>query len=250
DNREPIMQLVILAAGQGTRLGDKAQNKPKCLVAVNANDVYFSRQLTAFNKFSFSKKMIVGGYGIDVLKAFLQQQGEADYELITNTEFHKGNLYSLLAAKNGITDGFYIFNADHYYSPETYEKMLTTAPSQITIYCDQDRDLSDDDMKVLSCENSILSIDKKLHDFDYGYVGVTFVPQHKLQTYWQAVEATTQRLGDKAHVEAVLNELITHDEKINIVDISGSWWTEIDTPEDLVQASKIIFEATKDEKNN
>ena len=95
-------------------------------------------------------------------------------------------------------------------------------------------------MKVFVKEGQFQKMDKQLTDYQWGYVGVSYVPKSLQTKYWEACLKTEQNLGDKANVEAVMNQLAADGETINICDISGSWWTEIDTPEDLEKARAII----------
>jgi choline kinase len=67
------------------------------------------------------------------------------------------------------------------------------------------------------------------------------VPKLADQRYWDAFDATAAKLGDKANVENVLDGLAAEGGEISVCDISGSWWTEIDTPEDLGKARQIIL---------
>lgn len=236
------MQLVILAAGRGSRLGGDQANQPKSLVSVGSVP-YLKRQLESFRRFSFSKKILVGGYGIAFLRDFLVENNFTDITLIDNTDFLKGNLYSLATARSELTEDFFVFNADHFYSPETYQSILTTRSDNITIFCDKDRSLTDDDMKVRLAKPSghLAAMSKTLSAFEAGYVGVTYVPKLAYQRYWDAFDATAAKLGDKANVENVLDGLAAEGGEISVCDISGSWWTEIDTPEDLGKARQIIL---------
>ncbi|OVE82339.1 hypothetical protein BVY03_01110 [bacterium K02(2017)] len=236
------MQLVILAAGQGIRLGAEAQSRPKSLVPIYNDTTYLSLQINQFKKFNFSKIIIVGGYGYEDLKQFLATQTKFKSQLIYNKDYKKGNLYTVLTAKELITEDFYLFNADHFYSENNYQKIFNSKKQNINICCDTDRILTDDDMKVVyNNANHTVSMSKTLNDYNYGYVGVSYIPTSCLNTYWKACDLTAQKLGEKANVEAVINELSLSQNQIDLVDISGSWWTEIDTPDDLVKAKKIIL---------
>lgn len=238
-----LRDLVILAAGRGTRLGEHSQDMPKSLVRI-AGRSYLAYQLEGFSRFAFNKKLIVGGFGISYLRDFLCDAGIVDYELVENIDFHKGNLYSLAAARPQLIEDFFVFNADHFYSDAIYKKIFSSHCERITVFCDQDRTLTDDDMKVQSetvaGEAHLKAMAKSLTQFDCGYVGVTCVPLKCATMYWRAFEAVATELGDKANVEHVLDVLARCGEKIRIADVSGSWWTEIDTPADLENASRII----------
>ncbi|MBF0107250.1 MAG: NTP transferase domain-containing protein [Deltaproteobacteria bacterium] len=244
------MQIVILAAGQGKRLSLPSDELPKCLVPIIKDTPYLAYQFEGLKGSPFSKKIIVGGHGFRHLKGYLDRFNPLHAELVFNPDYQKGNLYSLLTAKEGLSEGFYIFNADHYYSPQNYRKIFVIDDGgdqtrAITIYCDRDRTLCDDDMKVrVSTDHRFEVMDKRLKTFAYGYVGVTCVPKGRAGAYWQALKETGEALGDAANVESVINRLAENGERIDIIDISGSWWTEIDTPEDLEKARCTILNHT------
>lgn len=237
------MNLLILAAGQGSRLGEIAFDKPKSLVAIS-DKTYLTYQMEAFSQFKFEKKILVGGYCFEMLKDSVETSFSNQYTILNNQDYLKGNLYTLLTAKKELQRGFYMFNADHYYSQPTYKKIFEKNIQNITIFCDRDRTLTFDDMKVrVNTQGQFVEMSKTLNDFAWGYVGITAVPTHLLPDYWEACEQTSRQYGDKANVESVVNVLSSRNSPIEIVDISGSWWTEIDTPEDHKKACEIILNA-------
>lgn len=242
------MQLIILAAGVGNRLNSVVRDYPKSLVPILEDTPYLLLQIRAFDQFHFSKKIIVGGHAFEALQSFFKEKKIDDYLLIKNHQFEKGNVVSLQTALSHLDDDFFIFNADHYYSLETYQKILLNSYNRITIFCDQDRQLTDDDMKVALRLDSkgFERMAKTLQGYDFGYVGVTCVPKHKKDLYEQACLLTQELQGDQVHVEHVINQLAIQGEEIDMMDVSGSWWTEIDTPEDLVEAKKRIFSAARE----
>jgi putative acetyltransferase len=241
------LQLVILAAGRGVRLGKSAENKPKSLVTVDGVP-YLELQLRAFDRFAFSRKIIVGGYGIAALRGLLDGNRRDDWTLVENADFLRGNLYSLKAALPFLSEDLFLFNADHYYALPTYRKIFAADSDLVAVFCDQDRALTDDDMKVKTSgpknfsdgRSRVQAMSKTLPDFDGGYVGVTRVPKNLLPLYLDGVAATEREIGDKANVEHVIHWMAGRGGEIRVADTSGSWWTEIDTPEDLAKACATI----------
>jgi choline kinase len=212
-------------------------------VPISEKFSYLDLTLKSLAPFVLAGRIVVTGFAAKKLEDFFATRGFSGFELVHNPDFEKGNLYSLLAAKSFLSKSFFIFNADHFYAPSLYQKIFSCEPRHITIFCDRDRHLGDDDMKVaLSLQNGAqrLTMAKTLQEFQWGYVGVTGIPESKHRLYWQACEAVAQEWGEKAHVEHVIKFLGERGEPIDIVDLSGSWWTEIDTPEDYQKARQSI----------
>lgn len=233
------------------RLDGHSQGMPKSLLPVQDDISCLHLQLKSFNKFKFEKKIIVGGFAIEELQEFLEKNSFDDYLLVNNPEYEKGNLYSLRAALPEVTDDFFVFNADHYYSFENYQKIFSAdCGDHITVFCDQDRVLQQDDMKMETVswqapqsgawQSVFKKMSKEMQNSKIGYVGVTCVPKAKMSVYREACQQTEKFFGKRAHVENALNWLAENGEEIRVIDISGSWWVEIDTPEDLEKARKTL----------
>lgn len=239
------MQIVILAAGMGKRLAGLHQDQPKSLMCIQEKP-YLAYQLESLQNLGVQEIIIVGGFAIDQLQHFLNEFSFSTIQLVENTEFEKGNLYSLYAAKPLLKENFYLFNADHFYSPQNYQKILNFESNEITVFCDQDRHLTHDDMKVdvlqADGRQCVTSMSKQLERFQYGYVGVTYIPKNQQADYWSTCQNAEKQWQDKAHVENVIDAMAKAGQKIPVSDISGSWWTEIDTPEDFQKAQKTIIQ--------
>ncbi|MDO8518741.1 MAG: NTP transferase domain-containing protein [Deltaproteobacteria bacterium] len=232
------MQILLLAAGMGTRLAQQAAALPKSLIPVQGKPLLV-RILDCLKEFSITRVVVVTGFERGKMEQVL-----SDYPIavsVLNPDFKKGNLLSVLSGRGKVSSPFAVFNADHFYSKEIYRKILGYRGSSITAVCDFDRPLGDDDMKMkLSPQRTLASLSKKMEKPDCGYVGVTLIPSSLEKKYWEAAEAVLKESGEGAHAEMVLNELASRGEKINILDISGSSWIEVDTPEDLALAEKRI----------
>lgn len=234
----PAMQTVILAAGRGTRLGSHTTELPKSLLSLSGKPI-IDYTLTHLQSFPDNQIVVVGGFEFDQLADHLKNW-EGEILLVQNHDYEKGNLLTLLAAKDHLHQDFCITNADHIFSHQILKKVYQTHQN-ITVVCDFDRNLTDDDMKIKKNEEGTFKqMSKNLTDFDGGYIGMTLVPHQKAPLYWKAAETLLKREGDLVNVEEVVNELSSVGEKIVILDASGSRWFEVDTAEDLARAEEII----------
>lgn len=235
------MQIVILAAGQGTRLHQGGRGGPKSLVRIAGDKLYLQYQLEEFVAFNPKSIVIVGGHEIHELKNFLNEFNSPLITLIENKDYKKGNVFSLLSAQKLLDDDFFIFNADHFYSHQTYQKIFAHKSNRLAVFCDKDRALTDDDMKAIVNEHGVTQMSKQLDSDHAGYVGVTSVPKMIHERYWQQFPVVIKDLGESCHVESIVNAFAAQDGHVDWVDVSGSWWTEIDTPEDLQRAKDVIM---------
>ena len=83
------INIFILAAGKGSRLGKLTKNKPKILVKFEKKTI-LDHQLNIYSKLKKKKLYIVGGYKIKNLKKNIYRK---KIQLIENNNFNKTNMY-------------------------------------------------------------------------------------------------------------------------------------------------------------
>jgi len=233
------MQVILLAAGRGLRLDLATADTPKTLLTVGDKPL-LAHILASIQEFDLESIHVVGGFQFAKLAAYVNEI-DPKIHVYENKNFLKGNLLTALVAKKPTTGLFCLMNADHLYSNIILNKILTAKPNQITAVCDFDRALTDDDMKVeLSNYKYIKLMKKKLSNYQAGYVGVTLIPDHKRELYWEVANQVLSKQGEGACVEEVVNELVKGGEQVDILDISGSTWLEVDTAEDRLRAKSVI----------
>lgn len=229
-------QVVLLAAGMGTRLGELGGGLPKAMFDAGGHKL-IDRAIAFAGRLGAGERIVVGGYRFDLVSQHLAASPPADLRLIENANYRAGNLFTLEVALPDVTGAFLLMNIDHVYPPAVAQRILEQAGEHITAFVDFDRTLTDDDMKVgLDERRCIARISKKLPEWDCGYVGMTYVPAGRLARYREAVAEVRATVGDAANVEQVLQLLADRGDPVAIGDISGIGWHELDTPEDVARA--------------
>ena len=232
------MQAVILAAGLGSRLGDLTTAVPKALIEVGGRPLI--DYALAFARLAGAEhRIVVGGFcHADVARRVAAV--DADAVAVENEEFRKGNLLSFLSGSGRLEPGgFLLMNTDHVYRPAIARLVggIAAAAAEVTAFCDSDRTLGDDDMKVgLDEAGRVREMAKTLARWDLGYVGMTFVPSGRVAAHRAAARRVLERDGDAVHVESVLVELARCGEPPVVGDISGHGWLEVDEPHERERA--------------
>ncbi len=233
------MQLVILCAGMGTRLGKRTEALPKTLLELNGKPV-LDHILRSTEIDEVEELIIVGGFQFDKLKAHLSSYKGKPYRLVENPDYREGSVLTVEKALPYLKGSFALMNGDHIHPQEMLKKYLTQAKG-IACACDYDRKLTDDDMKVkLDASGMVAEMDKKLVDYDCGYIGMTHYDASVLELYKEYLGVTLERYGTKSNVEKVVHTLAEDGHKASIVDLSGFGWLEIDNESDYRHAIEEI----------
>lgn len=225
---------IILTAGIGSRLGVPTKDRPKGLVLVNGRplldyNIHFLRAC------GVKQIVAVAGFEAGKVRAYLASN-HPEVRVVENKEYLKGNLYSLKEALKSVKGSILLSNADHLYKNSIAEAVNKQC-NGVTAFCDWDRNLQDDDMKVLRNERGNLKeIAKTLTNFDCGYAGLTYCAGSARGDYDKALTAVENKFGEKAVAEQVLGEMAGEELQVKIGDISGHGWLEIDFPHELEAA--------------
>lgn len=234
------MNALILAAGTGSRLLNLTRDLPKALVEVNGRTL-IDFSIGFLESLECDKITVVGGFYFDKLKQYVSTYHQKALT-IENSQFLKGSILSLMAGLHYQEDTFLLMNVDHIYPAKMgkiFKQRMSNATA-VTAFVDFDRPLGEDDMKVtLANDRKIRRISKDLHEFDAGYIGVTYVPPGKLDQYKEAAMKVAAE-NESAAVESVLQWLATNSDSPEIFDASGIRWLEIDNQIDLNNANRIL----------
>ena len=91
------MNLVLLAAGKGSRLPREFRTQPKCLASVKGQSI-FQHNLNFFRK--FKNKIIITGYKSKILEKIAK---ENNFKVVKNKFYRSTNMvFSLFLTKNSL----------------------------------------------------------------------------------------------------------------------------------------------------
>ncbi|MBI2343213.1 MAG: NTP transferase domain-containing protein [Deltaproteobacteria bacterium] len=232
------MKALILAAGRGERLAASTQAKPKAMVQV-AGQPLMAHVLQFLTHPDIEGVGVVVGAQSDMVTEWLEAS-QSPVRIFHNREHTRGNLLSLFAGREFFDDDILLCNVDHLY-PATMLDRLARHETHITAACDFDRTLVADDMKIArNARGHLGQIHKQLPEYCGGYIGMTRIPYTARTLYLDAAEATADRFGPDAAVEWVLGELAVTGHPVEICDVSGIGWVEVDEPCDLGRAEAFL----------
>jgi choline kinase len=245
------MRLIVLAAGQGSRLGGLTEGRPKALVPL-AGRPLLEWTLAAAAEAGIDDTVVVGGYGIDHLRAF-------PVTLLENPDYATTNMVqSLAVAEPRWGDGFVMSYGDIAYGTQVLAALLAS-PAPIACAVDLawraywearfEDPLADAETLRLGPDGMIATLGGRpgsLDEIEGQYIGLVAFRAAGVE----ALRATWRRALDDAaagrpilgrreslralYVTDVLDELASTG-LVQAVPIAGGW-VEIDRPHDIAVA--------------
>ena len=248
------IKAIIVAAGQGSRLGVLTENLPKTLLKVKGKTI-LSYILESLRSCNINDIVIVQGYKRWVLNI-------PDIIYCDNDEYFENNiLESLFYAEKYMKDGFIFSYSDIIYSKEIVQKLLES-PYDISLVVDTDwkdryknRDNHPTDQAELVYMDNISNrkITRISKFFNPETAHGEFIGLAKfskkgaeiiIRNYHRSLNWYKGRFQDatsirKAYLTDMIQELILRGYPVHIVDIQKGW-VEIDTLQDLEYAENLI----------
>ena len=234
------MKVIILAAGRGSRLGERTKDRPKCMCMLKGRTL-FDRCLETLEQAGITKKDIgiVTGYRRDMFTM-------PDVTYFHNEIWEQTNMFfSLTMAESWLkNEPCLVCYSDIVFSPEVIKSLADcTAPLAITSYSGywklwekrMDDPLEDLETFKVDMDGKLLEIGKKpsvREDIQGQFMGLLrFTPES-----WGWVEKTIQeplsKPLNKLDMTTLLQELLLRNYPIEAIS-TDNLWLECDSEHDI-----------------
>ncbi len=232
------MQAIILAAGQGSRLGEQLNGAPKALLKVGGVHL-IDYQLAVLSFYNITDVCVVVGYQKNKLLRVIADR----CTFVVNDRYAETNsLHSLWLTRNWVCEPFLLLNSDVLAHPLIFNRLMET-PGSALVY-DSNSGGDSEHMKVNVRDNRLRRISKTLPvESSHGEsLGLLKFDAPAVKPLFREAGAALAQHGPKQWAPAAVNRLAQL-LPITGLDISGMPWVEIDYPEDWLHAYLKIWPA-------
>lgn len=233
------MRAIILAAGRGSRMKNKTESNPKCLVELRGRPL-LEWQLEALTKAGIEEIAIVTGYKKEMLSRWALKE-------FNNPRWAETNMLSSLAcASDWLEEGPCIVSySDIFYAPKAVESLMqdtadlaiTYDPRWLELWSKRfDDPLTDAETFRMNTDSTLIEIGNRassLDEIEGQYMGLLRISPAGWQELEQIRASVTPEVRDAMHMTGVLQRVISAARvPVHALPFSGEWG-EVDTPEDL-----------------
>ena len=244
------MQVIILAAGQGTRLRPLTEKRPKCLVELSGKSI-LEHQLDVYKKLGLDNLHIIGGYRAEML----------DFPSLTqhqNADFATTNMVSTLFCAEGSISGeedVIVSYGDIVFEDNILVDLMG-CDAEVALAVDQEwfaywsarmeDPLSDAETLIMDDKNKIVEVGKKpkgYSEIQGQYIGLIKIRADKVKEFIsvrQQMSRTASYDGqdyNNMYMTSFIQHLINCNWDVHAVKIKNGW-AEVDCAEDLAVATK------------
>jgi len=248
------MKAIILAAGQGTRMGSETDDKPKCMITYKGKPLidYTIKTLQACG---IEDIIIINGYKKEVLESHLSNKS---IRFITNKEYYKTNMvYTLFCAESEMNDDLLISYGDIIYSKEVLGQLMKN-DNDFVVTVDKnwrelwnlrmDDPLKDAETMKIDKSGNIIELGKKPKSYEEingQYIGLLKISDSilkKIRNFYHELDRSKYYDGkdfNNMYMTSLIQLIINSISKVK-ADIINGGWLEFDNQKDLIKYEKNI----------
>jgi choline kinase len=244
------MRAIILAAGRGMRLQQSdAGQQPKCLLEFGGRSL-LERHLLLLKHAGVEEIVLALGFRHDMVEAELDRLAWAPRpEIVLNPRFELGSMLTVHTVADALTRGgdVLLMDADVLYDRRIAEALVAGSGPVNRILIDRDFEAGDEPVKVCVADGIPIELRKQLaSDLRFDTIGESV-------GFFRLDVAAARRLaalvagyvaldgGVKPHEEAVRDLILERSQSIEIADVTGAPWIEIDFSVDVKRANDEVL---------
>lgn len=242
------MKAIILAAGIGQRLGKNGENQPKCLLRFD-NQSLLERHLTYLRLFQIDEIFIAVGYQAEIVQHHISMLGLGDWvSTIYNPAYTQGSLISLWTLRTHLAagDDVILMDADVLYDVRILGQLCRTHQSNCFLL-DREFEMGEEPVKLCVKGQQLVEFRKQIAaDLSYDFAGESvgffrFSSAIASRLAEQLEHYVSAKRYEEPYEEAIRDLLLETPDEFGYEEITGLPWIEIDFPEDIQKAQKIIL---------
>ena len=244
------MHAIILAAGRGVRLRQEgAGHVPKCLLPFGGASL-LERHLRMLRRAGVDQVVLALGFRQDLVEAELDRlRWHPRPQTVTNPEFELGSVLTVHTVADAMTRGgdVLLMDADVLYDERVLAPLLAGNRPVNRVLIDRDFEAGDEPVKVCIRDGVPVELRKQLpSDLEYDSIGESIgffrFDENGARRLASLVEGYVQSgRANMPHEEAVRDLILEGSQKIEVVDVTGAPWVEIDFPIDVERATQEVL---------
>ncbi|HEY3730689.1 MAG TPA: phosphocholine cytidylyltransferase family protein [Steroidobacteraceae bacterium] len=244
------MRAVILAAGRGLRLKQAAtEQSPKCLLQFGGASL-LERHLVRLRSVGVEEVVLALGFRHELVRAELERlRWRPQPQIILNPRFELGSLLTVHTVAEPLTRGgdVLLMDADVLYHQRVIAALAAGTEPVNRLLMDREFEAGDEPVKVCLSGGIPIELRKQLApDLSYDTIGESI-------GFFRFEQAGARRLAsivagyvaaarlDTPYEEAVRDLLQERSQVVEVADVTGSPWIEIDFPEDVIRAAQEVL---------
>jgi choline kinase len=244
------MRAIILAAGRGLRLVlPEDKQLPKCLLRFDGMSL-LERHLRMLRGAAVEEVVLALGFRHELIEAELDRLAwQPRPEIVLNRRFELGSVLTLHTVADAMTRGgdVLLMDADVLYDERIMDALAAGRSPVNRLLIDRDFEDGEEPVKVCLRGGVPIELRKQLAaDIEYDSIGESV-------GFFRFTQSAARRLAalvagyvasgraQMPHEEAVRDLLLERTQRVEVADVTGAPWIEIDYAEDLRRATNEVL---------
>ena len=244
------MRAIILAAGRGLRLQQREQDQlPKCLLRFGAMTL-LERHLRMLRNAGIDEVVLALGYRHELVARELDRLNWLPRpQVVLNERFELGSVLTVHTVAQALTRGgdVLLMDADVLYDERIMSALVAGEASANRILIDREFEAGDEPVKVCIADGVPIELRKQLSpELEYDTIGESI-------GFFRLSQAAARRLAvlvaryvndgqaNMPHEEALRDLIRERRLPLEVSDVTGAPWIEIDFPVDVERAARDVL---------